>query len=162
MIFEAKLSLSVGFTGTRQGMSDKQKKVVEIILKTFIPMIDKAHHGWCIGADEEFDDLCHNAPVEIPTVGWPASDVKPEYVSQKTPRPGTILHPASPALLRNEEIVNRSDLLIATPLTHETQRSGTWATVRYAYKNNKQIFLVLRNGNVIMEYKNVIMEYKPS
>jgi len=45
-----------GFTGTKNGMTDKQKKTLKKILETsgnnFI-----MHHGDCIGADEEAHNI---------------------------------------------------------------------------------------------------------
>lgn len=47
--------------------------------------------------------------------------------------PGDILYSAKPPLVRDQDIVNAVDILVAAPLTdHEIIRSGTWTTVRYA------------------------------
>jgi hypothetical protein len=44
-----------------------------------------------------------------------------------------ILYPTRPYLARNKDIVDACTILIATPAQNsEIQRSGTWATVRYA------------------------------
>lgn len=48
-----------------------------------------------------------------------------------------------PPLIRNRDIVNAGELLIATPkLDVEEQRSGTWAAIRYARKIGKPIILI--------------------
>ena len=43
--------------------------------------------------------------------------------------------------------MDNSDILIATPKEKEEQlRSGTWATIRYAKKTKKIVFLVYPDG----------------
>ena len=51
--------------------------------------------------------------------------------------------PEKPYLERNHDIVDNSDVLIATPKESVEQiRSGTWATIRYAKKLNKPIMIM--------------------
>ena len=52
--------------------------------------------------------------------------------------------PPKPYLKRNEDIVNKCDVLIACPIdkNKEILRSGTWATIRKARKLNKTIYLL--------------------
>lgn len=55
---------------------------------------------------------------------------------------------------RDKDIVDTSDILIATPrFMYEELRSGTWATVRYAEKKNKPIVIIWPNGDVENDYK---------
>jgi len=42
-------------------------------------------------------------------------------------------------LARNRMMVDRAEMVIAFPRGPEVLRSGTWATVRYARKENKQV-----------------------
>ena len=50
------------------------------------------------------------------------------------------MYPQQEYLNRNHNIVDASEILIACPAqTEEVIRSGTWATIRYARKNNKII-----------------------
>jgi len=49
--------------------------------------------------------------------------------------------------VRNHKMVDSAGVLLATPKEdHEVLRSGTWATIRYAYKKNKQVVLVWPDG----------------
>jgi hypothetical protein len=41
----------IGFTGTRYGMTDKQKSSLQSILSK-LETITEVHHGDCIGAEE--------------------------------------------------------------------------------------------------------------
>ena len=57
------------------------------------------------------------------------------------------MHPAKDYLVRNHDIVDVCDVLVATPGQKEEQiRSGTWATIRYARKIRKQIIIVYPDG----------------
>ena len=54
------------------------------------------------------------------------------------------IHPEKEYLARNRDIVDSSKFLIAFPKdpSKEEQRSGTWATIRYARKKGKRIYYV--------------------
>ncbi len=55
--------------------------------------------------------------------------------------------PEKPYLMRNHDIVNESFLIIATPRQYSyVPRSGTWATINYAVKNNGRVMIVWPNG----------------
>jgi hypothetical protein len=128
----------VGFTGSRRGMSDLQKKKVIKIINKLNPHI--IHHGDCVGCDKEFNDICES----IYKVIHPPKDE-----SQRAFCEGDEILKEKPYLERNKDIVNCCDLMIATPFeSNEILRSGTWSTIRYAIKENKNIIIVLPNGKV--------------
>lgn len=57
-----------------------------------------------------------------------------------------------PYLERNQDIVRSTELLLATPENNvEQQRSGTWATIRFARKMNKSIIIIDTDGIVMCE-----------
>ena len=57
-----------------------------------------------------------------------------------------------PYLERNRAIVDACDILIACPKgMQEEQRSGTWATVRYARRRDRPIVIVWPDGTVTRE-----------
>jgi len=133
----------VGFTGTRAGMTEAQKKVVARLLEEHKP--SEVHHGDCIGADAQFHQIAGN----IPIVGHPASEVGEQRAFCLN---FSRIHESKPPLERNRDIVTASDIMIATPKeSREVLRSGTWATIRYAFKANKQIYIILPDGTLIME-----------
>jgi predicted Rossmann fold nucleotide-binding protein DprA/Smf involved in DNA uptake len=60
-----------------------------------------------------------------------------------------VVHTPKAPLDRNRDIVDAAAVLIAAPKEMtETLRSGTWATVRYARKQGKQVWIVWPDGTV--------------
>ncbi len=126
--------MKIGFTGTQQGMTPYQKKVVAEVLEMKRPSVGV--HGDCIGADKDFHDLCvaFNIKTEIHP---PDKDIKRAFCK------GDVIKHPLPYLERNHNIVDSCDFMIATPKTdYEELRSGTWATIRYTRKKNKRIMVV--------------------
>lgn len=122
----------LGFTGTQEGMSDRQKDTVQFLITSLWPQA--FHHGDCIGADEGADWLFRifgNGKIYIHP---PDIDTKRAFCHRKD----NILHksivlPEKPYLDRNKDIVTSCDLLLVCPKTpNEERRSGTWSTWRYA------------------------------
>ena len=133
-----------GFTGTRKGMTDIQKELVTGLLTS----VDIALHGGCVGADIGFDDICYRyKPRSIITVVRPSNIKRTQGRWHYTP----CVKPEKPPLVRDKDIVDFSDFLIACPDGKEKLRSGTWATVRYARKQGKKIFIVYPDGTVSVE-----------
>ena len=132
----------ISFTGTQQGMTDKQKYTFEKILYN-IRLIE-FHHGDCIGADSDAHDIAciHNAKI---IVHPPNNNSKRAFCTNadKTKEP-------KPYLTRNNDMAIICDLLIATPKEYKEQlRSGTWATIRYARKYNNKIAIIQPNGTIV-------------
>ncbi len=128
-----------GFTGTRTGLNKNQiKSIKELLNKNISDGYNICvHHGDCIGADKEFHDLVRDISKEIKIIIHPPNNnilrayCKSEFI-EKT----------KPYLERNKNIVIVADTLIACPYSNEEQiRSGTWSTIRYAKKVNKNILL---------------------
>jgi hypothetical protein len=128
----------VGFTGTRQGMTPQQVVDVDGLLAHFEPT--EAHHGGCIGADQEFHEVCESYGIWT-VVHW--SDM-PQYRANIV---GNEERPAQPPLVRNYNIVKECDHLIATPKGFKmVMRSGTWATVRLARGSWKPYTIIYPDG----------------
>ncbi len=116
----------VGFTGTQRGMSAHQLLKVEAFLRDNRHDITALHHGDCVGADKEANDLARIQ--EIETGGHPPIDEKKRAFCECD-----IWFPPMEYLDRNHNIVDMCDILLVAPLTDAEQlRSGTWATYRYA------------------------------
>jgi hypothetical protein len=128
--------MKIGFTGTRNGMTLKQKLKVAEIIRSNIPI--EAHHGMCKGADEDFHHIIRGVACGARIVSHP-SNIK-EWTSIWIADENRM---CKPPLERNHDIVDETDILIACPKSDlEELRSGTWATIRYAKKKNKKLYLI--------------------
>lgn len=129
----------IGFTGTRAGMNQKQKDLVKVFLKMHKP--SAVAHGDCVGADEDFDDIC----TRLGTVRYCFPCNLSEHRAFTDAEPFQV---PKPPLERNHDIVDHSDELFACPKeTHEVLRSGTWATIRYARKVGKTVYIFYPDGS---------------
>jgi len=134
------MKISIGFTGTQVGMTKEQKNTLEKYLKISLSM-SEYHHGDCIGADQEFHEILEKLGTDKIIIHPPIKKNKRAFCKAKT-----ICEPKE-YLDRNKDIVNESEILIATPKEfYEQLRSGTWSTVRYAKKNKKRVFIIYPNG----------------
>ena len=140
--------MKLGFTGTRNGMSDVQERTLLTIAsaKEFIEF----HHGDCTGSDKQAHDIVDALRVKekrkIKVVGHP-----PKYNKYRAYCKFDLEHKPEEYLVRNHNIVDATDILIATPDTKERIRSGTWATIRYARQQNKKIYIIHKSGRVTVE-----------
>lgn len=141
--------LSIGFTGTRHGMTAGQWQALVIELDHAIdidvPWI--ARHGMCRGSDVEFHRIVrplpngeiHGHPCHIAPMRALIDDCD-------------VVHAPKRPLVRNGDIVTPSTLMFATPAeATEQQRGGTWATIRMARRAGKPLAIVLPSGEVVKE-----------
>lgn len=135
----------LGFTGTREGMTNIQRNVVADWLRDKQP--DEIHHGDCVGADSEFHDaalLNINQPLEVivhPANGLALRAFRRSGITKR--------HEPKPPLERNKDIVDACDELLAAPKTLESElRSGTWSTIRYAQKAKKTVTIIGPDGSI--------------
>jgi len=137
--------MNIGFTGTQQGMTKEQKNsfYYAINFKNNISDGSEFHHGDCIGADEQAVDIVMNLEFTI-VCHPPIKTVKRAFT------PSDYQRPPKDYLVRNHDIVDETDILIATPKeeTGEELRSGTWATVRYARKKGRKILIIRPSGKI--------------
>lgn len=125
-------------TGNRNGIT----KEAEIELKSFLKSnnVSEAHHGDCVGADKNFHDVCKSHGIKI-IIHPPNNNYQRSFCKSD------VIKCVKPYLVRNKDIVNDTDILIAFPSTkEEIIRSGTWSTIRYAKKENKKILIVFSDG----------------
>ena len=135
--------MNIGFTGSQDGMSRRQKETLKQVLTQFnLGRASTFRQGMCIGADTEAVSIAVDSTTAL-IVGYPPlnTDKMDKSVSSLCDE----LKPPQDYLIRNHAIVDESDLLIAAPSGHlEVQRSGTWATVRYARRQNKPCIILDR------------------
>lgn len=130
----------VGFSGTSEGITAKQAYALRKLLEYLSPR--EFHHGDCVGADEQAHQIARTMGTTIvihPPEVWKHRAFCTEYNRIST---------CKPYLVRNKDIALECDVLVATPKTREEQlRSGTWATVRYARKLGRRVYLVHTDGS---------------
>lgn len=134
---------TVGFTGTRNGMTQAQKDVVRTLLRNEKP--DFCIHGDCIGADEDFDTICSLDNIR--------RGIRPcTFVDMRAhcdKRGAEILSEPTNPMQRNRDIVAQVDVLIGCP-PNDTMlpRGGTWATIRYGLKKGIPVYVVKPDGEL--------------
>lgn len=136
----------LAFTGSAAGMDAKQAIAVMELLVAIHPKY--VHEGGCVGADAQFHTLVDMFFPDIVVHRHPG-DVREDMVS--TYIGDAHVHPMQQPLDRNKTMVDESRVLLATPHREEYQRSGTWATIRYARKQGKPRFIVYPQGELVVE-----------
>ncbi len=138
--------IKVGFTGTRHGMSEQQKKEFAKLVNA--KDFSEFHHGVCIGSDEQAHNIILqlNKAKDVKIVGHP-----PKFKGSIAQCDCDVNMKPFDYLERNHHIVDATDILVATPDTKEKIRSGTWSTVRYARGKKKKIYIIKQNGRVVIE-----------
>lgn len=136
--------MQIGFTGSRKGMTSKQMNSVRLHLKSIRKKVEGFRHGDCIGADEQAHRIARG--LQIPITIHPPDDDSNRAFCQDADR----VLKTKPYIERNQDIVDRCDILLAAPNTdEEVLRSGTWATIRYARKENRRTFIFFRDGRQV-------------
>jgi hypothetical protein len=140
-MIENEKGLVLGFTGTRMGLTMKQRRTLEEFTRQ--NKIHVLHHGDCIGSDHAMHEIVRRIqPLALITIHPPSIARMRAYCDADT------LRPELPYLQRNKNIVDNCDILIACPRENlATPRSGTWSAVRYAQKIGRKLFIIAPNGN---------------
>jgi len=150
--------MKVGFTGTQNGMTEFQK--IELAKLFNLLKVSEFVHGDCIGSDEEANEIAFNCGIRVFSI-FPSTyykkrafcfneskilnndDGKWNTISYKNENVQVRWYPKDMPLNRNHHIVDNVARMIATPKEHEhTLRSGTWATIRYAWKTKRDITII--------------------
>lgn len=132
----------LGFTGTSDAVTLAQKVGVAAFLES--GQWSEFHHGVCIVADA----MAHGLAVDrgIPVVGHPPLNTMKMAILNGFLR----LEPPQEYMVRNQDIVDAVDVMLATPKEFEEQlRSGTWSTIRKARRAGKPVWIILPDGRVV-------------
>lgn len=135
--------VEIGYTGTRQGMTIEQHAALCKIMLCYHKTEGafRWHHGCCVGGDEQ----CHNLAkiFDFKVRGHPP--INTALMANLDGFESTA--PPEQYIPRNHKIVNETEILIATPhQVQEVQRSGTWATIRFAKKIGRRVVMIRPNG----------------
>jgi hypothetical protein len=138
----------VGFTGTRNGLTEAQRTALNAVLTVLLGLSGRSgelRHGDTVGADAEAHAIARRHGLRI-VVHPPSGDglrafCHADEVLESAPFP-----------TGNKQIVDAAALLVACPAgMQEETRSGTWSTVRYCRRQGKPVYLVLPDGTVQVE-----------
>ena len=138
--------IHLGFTGTQRGMTAHQgERLWDLIRHCDF----YAHHGCCVGADEEFDAIARLAPGLRGFVFHPCDlPLKQFKFSRDILRDD--VRPIKRPLDRNQDIVDECSCMVATPKESAPQlRSGTWATLRRALGAKRPVAIILPSGAIV-------------
>ena len=136
--------IHIGFTGTREKISEAQRQNLQEFLLSFVECEDEivCHHGDCIGADTEFHNICSNLGLKIVIHPPKVQDLRAFNKSDS-------ILPEKSYFARNRDIVDNSDLLLGVPIHYIRNKGGTWYTINYAISNKKKVVLFDPLGEVI-------------
>jgi hypothetical protein len=152
----------VGFTGTRKGMNMRQLDQLQFMLgalrthgrgtgpDSYPPLgSNRFHFGGAPGADLEARKVARPLGYDIswhPSPGVDLGELRASYAPEHELLNET-WHEVFPPLVRNHHIVDAVAVLLAAPHTdREEQRSGTWATVRYARTKGIPVVMLSRGA----------------
>lgn len=136
--------MKVSFTGTRKGMNETQMSLFAGILEQL--GVTEFYHGDCIGADENAHDLVVASGADIEIKKRPCNIESQRAFTKE----GTCIAEPEAPLDRNKKLVDDSETLVAIPGEQfEELRSGTWATIRYAKRNQVPVIIIWPNGHIL-------------
>lgn len=138
----------LGFTGTQQGMTSRQRETLIPIIESYRLSLTAFHHGCCKGADTQAHYLIEDRFIDLDIHRhWPLDNSK--VTACRVVRNRAIDHAPRAYLSRNMDIVQACERLIATPKEFtEVLRSGTWSTCRYASHRNVPVTVIWPDGKV--------------
>jgi hypothetical protein len=143
-------SIIYGATGTREQLSDEQRKWLWIFWTHGDHKFNVLHHGACENADAFAHHYAFGEVARI--IIHPPTDPKhvdlSVFVTDFIVATKVVVLKPKPYLDRNKDIVDACDRLLALPKGPEEQRSGTWSTIRYAKQVKKPITICWPNGEV--------------
>lgn len=143
-------TVDIGFTGTQKDMTPSQQWTlvrvlshVDIRLARYELRIRYGRHGDCIGSDATFNRIMRG-------MGYKTWLHVPDNASKRAFCEADGQEEPLPYMDRNDAIIDRSFMMIATPeQTREQSRgSGTWATIRHALKAPRFTYVIWPDGLV--------------
>ena len=134
--------MEIGFTGASRGITAAQRDGVRALLIAWrAEGAKRGHHGDCVGGDATFHALC--LETGIAPVGHPPTNPKKRAFCEGF----AAVWPQKPYLVRNRDIVDCAERMIACPSTQaEELRSGVWATTRYSRKTGTPVWILYPDG----------------
>ena len=129
----------VGMTGSRDGLSTKQKALCKEFLETL--EATEFHHGDCVGADAKTHKIARELGLYI--IVHP-----PEKNDLRAFCEGDESRKTKGYLARNRDIVSESKVMLGFPKQERQSKGGTWYTIKHAKKQGKKTYIIYPSGNV--------------
>lgn len=129
-------------TGTRRGMNQSQSREFGRMLRLLNPEPGAPfHHGDCIGSDEQGCMMAKDN-------GYRTYSHPPTNKTNRAWAPSDVVLPEAEYMVRNRDIVDAVDRMLATPDSKQEkfQGSGTWAAIRYSVKCLKPVCIIFPDG----------------
>ena len=144
------MGMILGFTGTRWGWTRAQGEAVAGLIVEKVWEVTKTLQGCCVGADHQFQEIIRALfDDKVETHGLPGPHLKSQWVCQHCTKDVDVLHPGKTHFARNRDIVDGSNIMIATPGEKVNPgRGGTWYTIGYARKVGKPLYIVHTDGSI--------------
>ncbi len=141
-------AVKIGFTGTRKGLTEKQRRVLTSQLRYALQsknMPLSFLHGGCIGADEQAAMIAGNLGYDLIEFPSDLAYMRTRLVSHET-------RSVKAPLARNDDIIEECDRLYACPKEmyepNPGRGQGTWTTIRHARKANRRTIIIWPNGMI--------------
>lgn len=148
--------MNLGMTGTRNGMTTLQKVEFRRQLAALQPT--KFHHGDCIGADQQSQEMAVVARAEGMNL-WIVSHPPIKTAFRAFTEGNDEVWPVKDYLVRDRDIVNQSSVLLVFPKgMKEERRSGTWTTYRYAKERHIERRILFPDGSVKVESEPSLLD----
>lgn len=158
--------MRIGFTGTSEGMTQEQRTQLFLFISNLMHEESgkkgtvEFHHGMCEGADDEFHQITahYSAGPIVKIIGHPGV-TKNGFAWKRGGEVPKIVLPEKEYIPRNHDIVEATEILLASPKEMNVRRtdrfrtwtpirSGTWATIRYAEMRKKRVVIFWPDGTV--------------
>jgi hypothetical protein len=141
--------MKLGFTGTREGLTERQKERLRELMSFCLMTeeITEAHHGDCVGGDEQFHGLALELEIPKIVIHPPIDSKLRAWCSDDNDGAiNVVLLPERPYLRRNRNIIRDTDRIIGCPkesIEPEVERGqGTWSTIRQARNRDKLLEII--------------------
>lgn len=138
--------MKLGFTGTRDGMTDKQRESFIALVQRLKPK--QFGHGDCVGSDDQAATIVDENVPDVHITCYPPTD---DSLRAFNKCHDEIREPKT-YFARNRDIVDENEALVATPReTKEQSRwatGGTWYTIGYARKKGKPTYVIYSDGSI--------------
>ena len=148
--------MKIGFAGTLEGMTKRQKSAFLKIMRKFKLTYDRVdlHIGNCPGADKDALDIIFENNLAYSISYYPSKEPERtgfnlledfEDVSKKVRFKEM---ETKPHFERNRKIIDDVEAVIAVPKQEREEKdSETWAAIRYTKILKKRVFTIYPEGN---------------